>query len=265
MTPSSQRLVVGGTALETRWVGPRPGEAPTVVLLHEGLGSVALWRDFPERLAAATGCGVFLYSRAGYGASDPVVVPRPLTYMHDEGLEVLPKVLDAIGFEKGILLGHSDGASIAAIYAGAVPDDRVLGLVLIAPHFFVEPISIASIAEAKVAYETGTLRERLARYHGDNVDLAFWGWNRAWLDPEFEKWDIREYLPSIRVPMLVVHGSDDPYGTIKQAEAAQAESHVEVEVAVIPGARHAAHLERPEPTLAAISEFVRQQSSRTTD
>jgi pimeloyl-ACP methyl ester carboxylesterase len=251
-----ERILIGGTALEVRWIGPRPLEAPTIVMLHEGLGSVAQWRDFPDQLAASTGCGVFLYSRAGYGGSDPVVVPRPLTYMHDEALDVLPKVLDAIGFERGILLGHSDGASIAAIHAGGVRDPRVRGLVLISPHFFVEAVSVASIAEAKAAYETGSLRERLARYHGDNVDCAFWGWYRAWIDPEFAKWDIREYIGSIRVPMLIVQGSDDPYGTMAQVEAAQAESHSPVEVAVIPGARHAAHVEQPAPTLSAITSFI---------
>jgi pimeloyl-ACP methyl ester carboxylesterase len=225
-------------------------------MLHEGLGSVAQWRDIPEQLATSTGCGVFLYSRAGYGGSDPAVVPRPLTYMHDEALDVLPKVLDAIGFERGILLGHSDGASIATIHAGGVLDDRVLGLVLIAPHFFVEAVSVASIAEARVAYETGTLRERLARHHGDNVDCAFWGWNRAWLDPDFAKWDIREYLGSIRVPMLIVQGSDDPYGTMAQVDVAREEAHCRLDVAVISGARHAAHLERPVETLSAIGAFV---------
>ncbi len=167
-----ERLKVDGVSLETKWVGAPAGVAPTIVLLHEGLGSVAQWGDFPDRLAQATGCGVFLYSRAGYGGSDPVAVPRPLTYMHDEALEVLPEVLDAVGFQQGILLGHSDGASIATIYAGGREDHRILGLILIAPHFFVEAISVASIAEAKVAYESGTLREKLARYHGDNVDAA---------------------------------------------------------------------------------------------
>jgi pimeloyl-ACP methyl ester carboxylesterase len=209
-------LTIHGVSLETRWVGPRPTEAPTIVMLHEGLGSVAQWGDFPERLVQATGCGAFLYSRAGYGGSDPVAVPRPLSYMHDEALNTLPDLLDAIGFERGILLGHSDGASIATIYAGGVQDHRVRGLVLIAPHFFVEDISVASIAAAKRAYEAGPLRERLARYHGDNVDTTFWGWNRAWLDPAFARWDIRDFIGYIRVPMLIVQGSDDQYGTVAQ-------------------------------------------------
>jgi pimeloyl-ACP methyl ester carboxylesterase len=200
MTVAGERLVIGDLTLEARWVGPRPSEAPTIVMLHEGLGSVRQWGDFPDRLVEETGCGAFLYSRAGYGRSDPVAVPRPLSYMHDEALVTLPKVLDAIGFERGILLGHSDGASIATIYAGGMQDHRVRGLVLIAPHFFVEAVSLISISAARDAYETGTLRERLARYHGDNVDTAFWGWNRAWLDPDFARWDIRDSIGFIRIP-----------------------------------------------------------------
>jgi len=149
--------------LEYRFVGPRPDSAPTLVLLHEGLGCVGLWGDFPERLQAATGAGVFVYSRAGYGKSSPVALPRPLSYMHDEARETLPSLLDAIGFKRGLLIGHSDGASIAAIYAGSHQDHRVGGLVLIAPHFFTEDPGIASIVEAKKAYDTGDLHARLSR------------------------------------------------------------------------------------------------------
>jgi pimeloyl-ACP methyl ester carboxylesterase len=256
MNRTPNRLIIDDVALETRWVGPGPGEAPTIVMLHEGLGSVAQWGDFPMQLTKATQCGVFLYSRVGYGGSDAVTVPRPLTYMHDEALTTLPKVLDAIGFERGMLLGHSDGASIATIYAGGVQDHRMRGLVLIAPHFFVEPISLTSIADAKRAYEAGPWRERLARYHGDNVDGAFWGWNRAWLDPDFSRWDIRDYIGFIRVPMLIVQGSDDQYGTMAQVDAAREEAYCPVDVAVIPGAGHAPHLERTAPTLDAIAAFT---------
>jgi len=256
MTVAGERLVIGDLALEARWIGPRPPEAPTIVMLHEGLGSVGQWGDFPDQLVKATGCGVFLYSRAGYGRSEAVTVPRSLRYMHDEALQTLPKVLEAIGFRRGILLGHSDGASIATIYAGGVQDHRVRGLVLIAPHFFVEAVGLASIAAARTAYERGTLRQRLARYHGDNVDTAFWGWNRAWLDPEFERWDIRDFIGFIRVPMLIVQGSEDQYGTAAQIEAAQEESYSPVDVALIAGARHAPHIERAAPTLAAIANFV---------
>ncbi len=186
-------LFLDGKRLETAWWGPAPGAAPTLVLLHEGLGSVALWRDFPEALVAATGCGVFAYSRFGYGASDPVNLPRPMTYMHDEALNVLPRVLDAAGVRRAALIGHSDGGSIAAIHAGGVHDPRIAGLVLIAAHFFVEDINIASIARIKANYEQGDLRQRLARYHRD-VDVAFRGWNDAWLDPRFRAFDITDHV-----------------------------------------------------------------------
>src|SRR5262249_45471963 len=157
-------------------------EAPTLVMLHEGLGSVGLWGEFPDKLAAATGAGGFVYSRAGYGASTPVRLPRPLSYMHTEALGALARLLDLIGCRRGLLIGHSDGASIAAIYAGGIQDHRVRGLSLIAPHFLVEDISVTSIESIKLEYETGKLKEKLARWHND-VDNAFYGWNGAWLDP----------------------------------------------------------------------------------
>ena len=160
---ASGAVTIGGARLETLTLGPSPDEAPTLVMLHEGLGCVALWRDFPQKLAQATGFGVFVYSRAGYGASDPVPLPRPLDYMTREARETLPPLFDAIGLERGVLVGHSDGASIAAIYAGSVADFRVRGLVLIAPHVFTEASGLKSIAAARVAYETGDLRRRLAQ------------------------------------------------------------------------------------------------------
>ncbi len=248
-------LEIGTQKLEYRFVGPQPDAASTLVLLHEGLGCVGLWGDFPERLSAATGLGVFAYSRVGYGKSSPVTLPRPLSYMHDEARETLPQLLDAIGLRRGLLIGHSDGASMAAIYAGSHQDHRVGGLVLIAPHFFTEDPGIASIVEAKKAYETGDLRTRLVRWHAD-VDNAFRGWNDAWLDPDFRKWDITEFLAYIRVPVLVVQGEEDQYGTVKQIETAQQECYCPVEVALLPGARHSPQREAPEATLKAISVFV---------
>ena len=170
---------------------------------------------------------------------------------------MLPLLLDAVGFRRGFLVGHSDGASIAAIYAGTHQDHRVGGLVLIAPHFFTEDFGIASIVEAKTAYETGGLRARLARWHTD-VDNAFKGWNGAWLDPEFRKWDITEFLAYIRVPLLMVQGQDDQYGTVKQIEIAQQECYSPVEVALLPGAHHSPQREAPEATLKSISDFVRR-------
>jgi pimeloyl-ACP methyl ester carboxylesterase len=251
----SGTLHIGSSELEYRMIGPAPGEAPTIVLLHEGLGSARLWGDFPEKLAAATGTGVFTYSRAGYGGSSPAPLPRPVDYMHVEALEVLPKLLEAIGFSRGLLVGHSDGASIAAIYAGGVQDHRIRGLALIAPHFIVEDISVRSIAEIKNLYETTDLRAKLARWHKD-VDNAFYGWNDAWLNPKFRDWDISEYLAYIRVPVAIVQGGDDQYGTIRQIEIAQEECYCPVDVSIITGAGHSPHREAAEATLNAIAEFA---------
>ena len=250
-------LSIGTYKLEYRMIGPRPDAAPTLLLLHEGLGCVGLWGDFPEKLQAATGCGVFAYSRAGYGRSSPVILPRPLSYMHDEARDTLPKLLDEIGLQRGLLMGHSDGASIAAIYAGSHQDHRVCGLTLIAPHFFTEDSGIAAIEEARKAYEKGDLRARLSRWHAE-VDNAFKGWNGAWLDPGFRRWDITEFLAYIRVPILIVQGEDDQYGTVKQIEMAEQECYCPVEVALLPGARHSPQREAGEATLKVISEFVRQ-------
>jgi pimeloyl-ACP methyl ester carboxylesterase len=249
-------LRVGACDLEYRMIGPAPEDAPTIVMLHEGLGSVGLWGNFPDRLEAATGFGVLAYSRAGNGASTPVKLPRPLHYMHTEALEVLPKLLDQIGFRRGLLLGHSDGASIATIYAGGVADHRVRGVAMMAPHFVVEDISVASIAEIKTAYETTDLKAKLARWHNP-VDNAFHGWNGAWLDPKFRGWDISEYLAYIRVPVAIVQGINDQYGTIRQIEIAEEECYCPVEVTMIPGAGHSPHRDAPEVTLNAISEFAR--------
>jgi len=246
---------IGDADLEYRMIGLSPADAPTIVMLHEGLGSAGLWGDFPEKLQAATGTGVFVYSRAGYGASTPVKLPRPLDYMQIEALDVLPKLLDQIGFRRGLLLGHSDGASIAAIHAGGVADHRVRGIALIAPHFVVEDVSVASIAEIKTAYETTGLRAKLARWHGD-VDNAFYGWNGAWLDPKFRNWDISEYLAYIRVPVAILQGVDDQYGTIRQIEIAREECYCPVDVTILPGAGHSPHREAPEATLHAISDFA---------
>jgi len=248
-------LRIGASDLEYRMIGPAPEDAPTIVMLHEGLGSVGLWGDFPDRLAAATGTGVFVYSRAGYGASTPVKLPRPLDYMQIEALDILPKLLDQIGFRCGLLVGHSDGASIAAVYAGGTGDHRVRGVAMIAPHFIVEDISVSSIAEIKQAYETDGLRAKLKRWHGD-VDNAFYGWNDAWLDPKFRCWNISEYLSYIRVPVTILQGADDQYGTIRQIEIAEEECYCPVEVTIIPGAGHSPHREAPEATLNVIAEFA---------
>jgi pimeloyl-ACP methyl ester carboxylesterase len=247
-------LDLGDMRLEYRMIGPRPHAAPTIVLLHEGLGSVEVWGRFADELAAATGAGVLSYSRAGYGRSSPSRLPRPVSFMHDEARDVLPRVLGAIDFRRGLLIGHSDGASIAAIYAGTIQDHRVRGLVLIAPHFFTEDLGLAEIARAKAAFEAGPLRARLARAHAD-PDNAFHNWCDPWLDPEFRKLDLSDALAHIRVPILIVQGENDQYGTIRQIEFAQAECYCPVEVALLPDTRHAPHREAPEATLRAVADF----------
>ena len=248
-------LDLGTEQLEYRMIGPRPGQAPTIVMLHEGLGCVGMWGDFPDKLSAATGCGVFVYSRKGYGKSSVVPLPRAISYMHDEAKDSLPMLLDAIGFERGILLGHSDGASIAAIYSGTHQDHRVRGLVLMAPHFIVEDVSVKSIADAREAYNKGDLRARLARYH-PNVDVAFRGWNDVWLVNDFRQWDISEELAYIRVPILIVQGAEDQYGTVRQIEIANEECYCPVDVALLPGVKHQPHREGTEVTLKAVADFV---------
>jgi pimeloyl-ACP methyl ester carboxylesterase len=248
-------LQLGQTRLEYRMIGPPPDAAPTIVLLHEGLGCAAIWGSFAPELAAATGAGVFAYSRAGYGQSTPSQLPRPVSFMHDEAREVLPHVLDAMGFRRGLLVGHSDGASIAAIYAGSVQDHRVRGLALMAPHFFTEDMGIAEIARAKTAFETGPLRAKLARMHAD-PDNAFYNWSGPWLDPDFRNWELSDALAHIRVPILIVQGENDQYGTMRQIEMAQQECYCPVEVAMLPDTRHAPYREAPEATLRAISDFA---------
>ena len=246
-------LHVSGGMLETAWWGRGPAEAPTLVLLHEGLGSVELWRDVPSRLAAATGWGVFAYSRFGYGRSELAPLPRPMTYMHHEARVVLPEVLKAAGIGRSVLVGHSDVGSIAAIYAGCF--NEISGLITIAAHFFVEELNIASIERIKTDYETTDLRQRLARYHRD-VDVAFRGWNDAWLDPDFRTFDITGLLPNIQVPILALQGADDTYGTDEQLRVFAANVRAPITIQLIPGARHSPHLEEGDATLAAIAEFI---------
>lgn len=248
------RITVAGQALEYGCWGPAPDTAPTLVLLHEGLGSVAQWRDLPARLAAATGFGVLAYARAGYGASDPVPLPRPLDYQTREAKEVLSPLLDAAGIEQTVLLGHSDGATIAAIYAGSVSDMRVRGLVLIAPHFFTEPTGLAAIRAAGEAYRDGDLRERLAKYHR-NVDVAFDGWHDVWTDPAYESWNVADCIDHLRIPVLAIQGRDDPYGTLSQINEIEERIYSPLETLILDGCGHAPHLEDPQQTEAAIAEF----------
>jgi pimeloyl-ACP methyl ester carboxylesterase len=248
--------------LESHWYGPPPESAPTLVFLHEGLGSASMWRGFPQRLADATGCGALVYSRRGYGASARAELPRPIRYMHDEA-DVLAVVLREHGVRDAIVVGHSDGASIALIYAGRTPAGPLRALILEAPHVFVEPISVESIAAMKRTYETTDLRDRLARHHRD-VDNAFRGWNDVWLHPGFRAWNIEEFLPAIGVPMLLIQGSDDEYGTWAQIEAIKRQVRGSVETLLVPGAGHSPHRDRPKLVLDAMAAFVNRDCVRMT-
>ena len=249
------RVAANGASLEWALFGPDDPGLPIIVLLHEGLGCLALWRGFPGQLADHTGYRVFAYSRAGYGRSDAAPLPRPLDYMTREALDCLPDVLAAIDAPGYVLLGHSDGASIAAIYAGRVADDRLCGMVLLAPHFFTEPQGLAEIAAARDMFETTTLKARMAKYHTDPV-ATFRGWNDAWLDPGFRAWNIEAVIESFRVPVLALQGREDQYGTLAQIEALRRKSPAEVELVVIDDCRHSPHLDQPEATLEAISAFL---------
>lgn len=251
----SGTLRIGTSDIEYRLIGPQPDAAPTIVMLHEGLGSSDAWGEFPSKLQAATGAGVFLYSRAGYGGSSTVELPRPLDFMEREALDVLPELLKAIGFRRGLLLGHSDGASIAAIYAGGVQDHRVRGVILMAPHFITEESGLESIRNTKKEFQTGELRAKLARWHKD-VHNAFNGWVDVWLDPKFRPWNISEYLAYIRVPVALIQGADDQYGTQRQVEIAEEECYCPVDVTILPNVRHSPHREAPEATLRTIADFA---------
>ncbi|MGJ8626083.1 MAG: alpha/beta fold hydrolase [Sulfitobacter sp.] len=248
------RVMAGGKPLEYACWGPSPTEALTLVLLHEGLGSVALWRDVPERLAAATGLGVVAYSRAGYGRSDPAELPRPIEYQTQEAKDVLGEVLDALGVQQAVLVGHSDGATIAAIYAGSVSDMRVRGLVLIAPHFFTEPAGLSAIRSAGQDFEAGDLRTRLAKYHS-NVEVAFRGWYEAWTHPDFAAWNVADVIDHWRIPVLAIQGRDDPYGTLAQIDEIETRIYSPFEALILDQCGHAPHLEYPVETDAAIAKF----------
>lgn len=249
---------VAGRSLEYQWLGSGPDAALTLVLLHEGLGCVGLWKDFPTRLAQASGCGVLVYSRLGYGASDPAELPRPLSYMHDEALQTLPEVLDRARIRRAVLVGHSDGASIALIHAGGLVDPRILGLVLMAPHVFVEPLTLATIFNSKALFDEGTLREQLRRYHGDNVDGAFWGWNRAWLDPGFLQWNIEFYLAQISLPVLLLQGLDDEYGTDRQLQALESQLAGPVQTHRLAHCGHSPFRDQAHLSAQAIINFIQQ-------
>jgi len=228
-------ITISGYKLEINHQQPHPNR-PTLIFLHEGLGSIRQWRDFPEAVGTNTKCNTLVYNRAGYGASDPARLPRQVTYMHDEAI------------------GHSDGGSIALINGGDIQSPDLLGIITEAAHVFNEEITVRSIEEAKHAYQTTELREKLAKNHL-NVDNTFWGWNDIWLHPEFREWNIEEYLPSIDVPLLVMQGLDDQYGTLAQVNAIVAGVE-QAETILIPDCQHTPHKEQREEAFAAMTTFI---------
>ena len=247
-------LSVAGHALEYEWLGAAEPGRPTLVFLHEGLGSMRQWRDFPLRAAQATGCRALVYDRYGYGQSDPLQEARvDVRFMHREALDSLPALLAGLGVPAPILVGHSDGASIALIHAGA--GHAVRALALMAPHVFVEPVCVHSIAQAKQTFETTDLAQRLGKYHRD-PRKTFYLWNDVWLDPEFLQWNIEEYLPGISCPVLAIQGEDDEYGTMEQLERLRRGVRGPCELVKLPACGHAPFRDQPAATLAALARFV---------
>ena len=263
MDPLFADLLIDGRAqrLEYAWIGAKRADAPLIVFLHEGLGSLAMWKDYPQALCAAAGMRGLVYSRHGYGRSTPRPATQkwPVEFMHAEAQQVLPALFDRLGVEDPPwLFGHSDGASIALLYAAAFRT-RVAGLVAVAPHVFVEDVSVTSIEQARIAYATTDLRQRLARYH-DDPDSAFRGWNDIWLDPAFRAWNIEDCLPRIRCPLLAVQGEDDPYGTMAQVDAiARLAPHARL--LKLPTCRHSPHRDQPAALSRAVVAFLHPSAS----
>lgn len=246
--------------IEHAWLNRERTEAPLIVFLHEGLGSVAMWRDFPQQLCDAVGARGLVYSRPGYGRSTPRDPEEAwhIDFMHRQAHEVLPALLDALGIdparERLWLFGHSDGGSIALLYAARFPAS-LEGAIVLAPHILVEDVSIASIEKARVAYETTDLRQRLSRYH-DDVDSAFWGWNAIWLHPPFRQWSIEEEIRSITCPLLAVQGVDDEYGTLEQIRGI-ARRVPQTRLLELPDCGHSPHRDQPQALIRAVAGFLR--------
>ena len=253
-------LTIDGKRLETLRYPPARSETDaTIVMLHEGLGSIAMWKDFPERVAETTGCGVLVYSRYGHGKSERLAEKRAVGFMHHEAKVVLPELLGQLEIQRPILFVHSDGGSIALVHTGSHENDRIRGLILEAPHVFVEDLGIDSIVTAAENYESGSLKTRLERYHGSNVECAFRGWNEVWLNPGFRSWNIEEYLPQIKVPVMVIQGADDQYGTWRQVEAIERGCAGHVRTTLLKDCGHSPHRDQPDATLRAVTEFLREE------
>lgn len=247
-------LTCAGRSIEYEWIDAAEPGKPTLVFLHEGLGSIGQWRDFPLRVVKSTGCRALLYSRYGYGGSAVLAeARRGVRFMHEEALDFLPPLLAALRIERPILIGHSDGASIAMIHAGA--GHAVRGVAVMAPHVFVEPICVTSIEKAKQAFETTDLPERLGKHHRD-ARKTFYLWADAWLDPQFLQWNIEEYLGGIDCPLLAIQGEDDEYGSMAQLAVIRRGVRGPCELLKLKDCGHAPFRDQPEATLAALGRFV---------
>ena len=258
-TPIPQLITIDGCRLEYHWHGPPPSASPTIVFLHEGLGSITRWRDFPAALCARLGWGGLVYNRQGYGGSDPFRPPLPPRFMHHEALDVLPRVLDSFEISRPVLFGHSDGASIALIYCGSQPHSPA-ALIVEAPHVFVEPVTVASIAAVRDRYRSTDLRERLARHHGANVDTLFESWAATWLSDEFRDWNIETYLAAITCPTLVIQGANDEYGTARQVNAVANGVSGEVATVLLDACGHSPHIDQRDAVERLSWQFLNGRS-----
>jgi pimeloyl-ACP methyl ester carboxylesterase len=247
--------------IEYQWLGEDHTEAPLLVFLHEGLGSISMWRDFPQTLCRALACRGLVYSRPGYGQSTPRAADEvwELDFMHRQAHDVLPALFAALGVDTAAnppcLLGHSDGGSIALLYAARFPD-RVAGAVVLAPHIMVEDISVSSIVKARTAYLETDFRLRLARHHS-NPDSTFWGWNNVWLNPAFRAWSIEADIATITCPLLAVQGLDDEYGTLDQIRGI-ATGVPQTELLELADCGHSAHRDQPAQLIKRIEEFFKK-------
>lgn len=243
--------------LECLWIGPPPGAAPTLVFLHDGLGSAALWRGFPAAVCTALACGGLVYSRLAHGGSDAGLRPRPSSFMHDEARGALPWLLEHFQIGPHALVGHSDGGSIALLNASLAARAGLRAVVTLAAHVFCEPLTRDSIAAARREFEAGPLRARLERYHGANTAACFLGWSEAWLAPDFVNWDIRPLLPGVGVPVLALQGQDDEYGTLDQLTAIARSAGAGARTELLPGCGHSPQRDRPREVVALVAGFLR--------
>lgn len=248
-------LTIQSKKVEIQWFNKGIKDRPCLIFLHEGLGCAAMWKDFPALVSQKTTCPALVFSRFGYGRSDPAPLPWKLNFMHNEAIKILPEVITAASIKEYILIGHSDGGSIGIIFSGSPWATGLKGLITEAAHICCEQISVDSILKARISYEQGSLRQGLEKYHGKNTENAFRGWNDVWLNPRFMHWNIEKYLKHIRVPMLALQGSDDQYGTSKQLESIKTQVS-SVNTHLIENCRHAPHLEQPDIVLNLMAQFI---------